>query len=135
VQRVALVAETVTALGQLVTQVGEIDGIVGKIAVSAQEQASGLPQVDTAVSQMDHVTQQDAAMVEQSTAASWSLAQDTQILAERIARFSLEGGNGPASTHYDDDPAKASQRARNSADGGALEPNQQSIVTATLTLR
>jgi methyl-accepting chemotaxis protein len=50
---------------------------VADIAASAQEQATGLQQVNTAVNQMDQVTQQNAAMVEQATAASHGLAQES----------------------------------------------------------
>jgi methyl-accepting chemotaxis protein len=89
-QGVALVAETGSALDQLVSHVGEIDGIVSKIAASAQEQAAGLQQVNMAVNRMDQVTQQNAAMVEQSTAASRILADDTHSLSDLIARFVLE---------------------------------------------
>jgi methyl-accepting chemotaxis protein len=50
---------------------------VADIAASAQEQATGLQQVNAAVNQMDQVTQQNAAMVEQATAASHGLAQES----------------------------------------------------------
>ena len=66
---VALVSATGQSLGLIVTQVGEIDAVIATIAASAQEQANGLAEVNTAVSAMDQVTQQNAAMVEQSTAA------------------------------------------------------------------
>ena len=84
---VTLVRETGTALGRILGQVRQIDGAVAEIAASAQEQASGLAQVNTAINQMDQVTQQNAAMVEQSTAASHSLAQDTAELEKLTARF------------------------------------------------
>ncbi len=64
-QGVKLVAETGSSLEQIKVQVAEINGIVGEIAAGAQEQATGLEQVNTAVSQMDQVTQQNAAMVEE----------------------------------------------------------------------
>ena len=60
---------------------------VAEIAASAQQQAAGLAEVNTAVNQMDQVTQQNAAMVEESTAASHSLAQEAETLAQAIARF------------------------------------------------
>ena len=82
-----LVGQTGKALERIVVQVAEINGIVGEIAASAQEQATGLDQVNTAVNQMDQVTQQNAAMVEETTAASHSLAQDSDTLAGLIARF------------------------------------------------
>ncbi|WP_333897127.1 methyl-accepting chemotaxis protein, partial [Brevundimonas aurantiaca] len=77
---VKLVGQTGEALQRIVDRVAEIDGLVAEIAASAQEQAIGLAEVNTAVNQMDQVTQQNAAMVEQSTAASHSLAQEAQSL-------------------------------------------------------
>ncbi|WP_309090154.1 methyl-accepting chemotaxis protein [Phenylobacterium sp.] len=88
-QGVALVGETGQALERIVAQVGEITNIVSEIAASAQEQATGLNQVNTAVNQMDQVTQQNAAMVEESTAASHSLATETEELARLISRFQV----------------------------------------------
>ena len=84
---VTLVRETGAALGRILGQVTQINQAVSDIAASAQEQASGLAEVNTAVNQMDQVTQQNAAMVEQSTAASHSLAQDTAELERLTTRF------------------------------------------------
>ncbi len=86
---VELVAETGRSLERIVSQVGQIDGVVSEIAASAHEQSAGLAEVNTAINQMDQVTQQNAAMVEQSTAASHSLAQDTEALAQLTGRFQL----------------------------------------------
>ncbi len=88
-QGVALVGETGRALERIVLQISEINGIVADIAASAQEQATGLDQVNTAVNQMDQVTQQNAAMVEESTAASHALAKETEELSKLISRFEL----------------------------------------------
>jgi methyl-accepting chemotaxis protein len=84
---VKLVGETGEALQRIVDRVAEIDSLVTEIAASAQEQAVGLAQVNTAVNQMDQVTQQNAAMVEQSTAASHSLAQEAESLQTSVAQF------------------------------------------------
>jgi methyl-accepting chemotaxis protein len=86
---VALVGETGEALERIVDQVAEVNGVVSEIAASAQEQASGLAQVNTAVNQMDQVTQQNAAMVEQATAASHTLAREADELSHLMARFEL----------------------------------------------
>jgi methyl-accepting chemotaxis protein len=86
---VNLVGETGKALTRIVTQVTEIAGIVTEIAASAQEQATGLHQVNTAVNQMDQTTQQNAAMVEESTAASHSLAQEAEKLTSLIGQFKI----------------------------------------------
>ncbi|MDE1991162.1 MAG: chemotaxis protein [Rhizobiaceae bacterium] len=86
-QGVALVGETGNALDHIVKQVAEIADLVGEIASSAKEQSTGLHEVNSAVNRMDHMTQQNAAMVEETTAASHSLANDASDLADLIARF------------------------------------------------
>jgi methyl-accepting chemotaxis protein len=85
---VTLVAETGKALARIVEQVGELNGLIGRIAASAHEQATGLAEVNTAVNQMDQVTQQNAAMVEQATAASHSLTGEADELARMVGQFS-----------------------------------------------
>jgi methyl-accepting chemotaxis protein len=86
---VDLVGQTGDALERIVVQVGEITGLVTEIAASAREQSTGLAEVNSAVNQMDQVTQQNAAMVEQSTAASHGLAQEAQELARLVSKFRL----------------------------------------------
>ena len=86
---VTLVGETGKVLERIVTQVTQINGVVTEIAASAEEQSTGLQQVNTAVNQMDQVTQQNAAMVEEATAASHALAGEAETLARLIARFEL----------------------------------------------
>ena len=88
-QGVKLVGQTGQSLQRIVDRVAEIDSLVSEIAASASEQATGLQQVNTAVNQMDQVTQQNAAMVEEATAASHSLTQEAQGLAQLIERFRL----------------------------------------------
>ena len=90
---VNLVGETGKALGRIVKQVSEIAIVVSEIAASAKEEAIGLGQVNTAVNQMDQVTQQNAAMVEESTAASRALAAEAQELARLVGRFRVTGGS------------------------------------------
>ncbi|MGI4946698.1 MAG: methyl-accepting chemotaxis protein [Janthinobacterium lividum] len=101
---VTLVTETGAALSRILGQVTQITGTVSEIAASAQEQASGLAQVNVAINQMDQVTQQNAAMVEQATAASHSLAQDTAELERLTARFNTGA-----------EPAQQSSKARETA--------------------
>ncbi|MBI1251527.1 MAG: PAS domain S-box protein [Alphaproteobacteria bacterium] len=84
---VDLVGQAGTALEQIVSKVTEISGLISEIAASAQEQATGLAQVNTAINQMDQTTQQNAAMVEESTAASHSLTQEAEELMTLISRF------------------------------------------------
>jgi methyl-accepting chemotaxis protein len=88
VQRgVSLVGETGTVLESILAQVTHINGAITEIAASAQEQATGLHEVNTAVNQMDQVTQQNAAMVEQATAASHSLSNEADALQALISKF------------------------------------------------
>ncbi|MHC3126375.1 hypothetical protein OB03_03300, partial [Brevundimonas sp. GN22] len=84
---VDLVGQTGDALGRIVQRVAQIDALVNEIAASAQEQSTGLAQVNTAVNQMDQVTQQNAAMVEESTAACHALATEAEELAKSVSRF------------------------------------------------
>ncbi len=92
---VQLVGQTGDALQRIVSRVAEIDSLVSEIAASAQEQSVGLAQVNTAVNQMDQVTQQNAAMVEQSTAASHNLAQEAQGLAGSVGMFQIGDQHAP----------------------------------------
>jgi methyl-accepting chemotaxis protein len=93
---VDLVAQTGKALERIVTQVAQINSVVSEIAASAQEQSGGLQQVNVAINQMDQVTQQNAAMVEESTAASHALAREAQDLARLISRFKVGKDVGEA---------------------------------------
>jgi methyl-accepting chemotaxis protein len=113
---VKLVGETGKALERIVAEVAEINAVVTNIAASAQEQSTGLDQVNTAVNQMDQVTQQNAAMVEESTAASHSLAQETEQLARQLGSFRL--GKPAAVETLRPAPAKAAARAKPAARGG-----------------
>ncbi|PXA96650.1 methyl-accepting chemotaxis protein, partial [Caulobacter sp. D5] len=90
-QGVSMVGQTGEALQAIVSKVGEIDALVGEIAASGQEQATGLNQVNAAVNQMDQTVQQNAAMVEQSTAASHSLKGEANGLMQMISRFRVAG--------------------------------------------
>ena len=87
---VALVGRTGEALQSIGGQVAEMNTLFGHIAASAQEQAVGLAQVNAAVNQMDQATQQNAAMVEQSTAVSHAMAGEVRKLGRAVARFRIE---------------------------------------------
>ena len=93
---VDLVGQTGRALERILGEVVQINGLVAEIAASAEEQATGLQQVNIAVNQMDQVTQQNAAMVEESTAASHSLSREADNLTELMAQFRVGGVNGDA---------------------------------------
>ena len=92
---VILVDSTGRALVQIIAQVSEINGVVCEIAASAQEQATGLVEVNSAINQMDQVTQQNAAMVEQSTACSHALLQEAEELSRLTSGFRLDETAAP----------------------------------------
>jgi methyl-accepting chemotaxis protein len=87
---VRLIGETGQALGRIQLGVSAMSGSIIEIAASAAEQSSGLAGVNAAVSQMDRVTQENAAMVENSTLETRALAQAMAELNEAVARFKLE---------------------------------------------
>ncbi len=86
---VALVGRTGEALDGIMVQVAKVEALMGEIAASAREQATGLAEVNAAVNQMDRVTQQNAAMVEQSTAASHALASECDALNQLVGGFRI----------------------------------------------
>ena len=88
---VKLVRETGQALKSIGQFITDINSHMNAIATSAKEQSVGLAEVNTAVNSMDQTTQQNAAMVEQSTAASSSLAQEAAKLRELVAQFQFGG--------------------------------------------
>ncbi|TCQ02315.1 methyl-accepting chemotaxis protein [Rhizobium sp. PP-F2F-G36] len=97
---VKLVTATGEALSLIESHVVKINDHVHSIAIASREQSTGLAEVNTAVNQMDQMTQQNAAMVEQSTAGTNRLDDEVTTLARLISRFKLEKGGYPAqSTH------------------------------------
>ncbi|NTE67571.1 methyl-accepting chemotaxis protein, partial [Agrobacterium tumefaciens] len=89
---VALVRSTGDALEEIVALVNRVDGHVNSIATAAREQATGLQEINTSVNHMDQMTQQNAAMVEETTAASQTLAEESRQLRSLLSRFELGHG-------------------------------------------
>ena len=87
---VKLVSETGEALKTIESYIVTINQHMDSIATSAREQSVGLAEVNTAVNQMDQVTQQNAAMVEESNAASATLAEEAGRLNQLISQFQLD---------------------------------------------
>ena len=128
-QGVNLVGQTGKALESIVSKVTEIDSLVSQISASSQEQATGLAEVNTAVNQMDHVIQQNAAMVEQSTASAHSLTGETSELGRLVARFKVGDDGGaerprpqPVGRHSPAAPSPARAMARKVAASFAAAP-------------
>lgn len=89
---VDLVGRAGGSLEEIVGRVENVSSLVSEIAASAKEQSASLSEVNTAVNKMDKVTQQNAAMVEQSTAASHSLTKDSGELMRLISHFDIGAG-------------------------------------------
>ena len=88
---VALVRSTGDALNEIMSLVNRVDGHVNTIATSAREQATALHEINSSVNHMDQMTQQNAAMVEETTAASQTLAEESHQLRSLLSRFQLGG--------------------------------------------
>ncbi len=96
---VDLVHGTGKALETIVGTITDFSGLLTKIAASAREQATALSQVNSAVNQMDHATQQNAAMVEETTAASHNLAKEAGVLSDLVSDFEVDArGRAPGSS-------------------------------------
>ena len=121
---VKLVTETVSAQGRMEEQIVSIDTIIGQIANSAQEQADGIGQINTAVTQMDQFTQQNAAMVEEATAASMSLEAQTDELSQFVRKFRVSGDGGSAMPKSLSKPVARAPIAQMKVSGSNLAPSR-----------
>jgi methyl-accepting chemotaxis protein len=90
---VKLVGDTGRALSAIVDRVAEIDQLISNISISAQEQSKGLGEVNTAINQMDQFTQQNAAMVEEASAAVANLRTEASSLNTQVGRFRTTGSS------------------------------------------
>ncbi|WCQ98340.1 methyl-accepting chemotaxis protein [Paracoccus aestuarii] len=87
-----LVGRTGDSLGVILDKASEVSEQIAAIARAAAEQSTGLAEINAGVNQLDQVTQQNAAVAEEATAASMSLRQQAQVLSTEIAAFKVEGG-------------------------------------------
>ncbi len=94
---VSLVNQTGEALTNIGEQVAHINGHIDAITSSAREQAIGIGEINTAIGSMDHMTQQNAAMVEQTNAATHNLMRVSTTLTELAAQFKVSNGQASAS--------------------------------------
>jgi len=93
---VRLVRDAGAAMDEIVAGVKRVGGIIGEISASANQQTTGIGEVSDAVNDIDRMTQQNAALVEQSAAAAESLREQAQRLAGVVGQFQLAEGAGPA---------------------------------------
>jgi len=120
----ASVNEAGSSMGSVVASVQQVNDIISRISVASNEQAEGIAEVNLAVGQMDDMTQQNAALVEQAAAAAASLHEQTVNLARAVSVFQIEG-EAPLQPGDDDagddaiQPVQAERRGPNSAMRGA----------------
>jgi methyl-accepting chemotaxis protein len=130
-----LVTQSGQTLEQIVLSVKKVSDIVAEIAAASREQSSGIEQVNKAVMQMDEMTQQNAALVEQATAASQSMADQARDLTKMMERFQIgdAGSTGRATRPEAAPAAKPERRSANrpfsgkprvAAKPAALEPTE-----------
>ena len=91
-----LVADAGQTMSEIVGSVQRVTDIIGEITAAAAEQSDGIGQVNTAVVQLDQMTQQNAALVEESAAAAESLRDQAIRLAKVVGTFQLDSGRGAA---------------------------------------
>jgi methyl-accepting chemotaxis protein len=85
-----LVDESGKVLGNIVSSVTQVTNVMAEIASSSREQASGIDQVNIAITRMDDVTQQNAALVEEASAAAQALSEQATSLSHLIARYRVD---------------------------------------------
>jgi methyl-accepting chemotaxis protein len=124
----ASVNEAGASMGSVVASVQQVNDIINRISVASNEQAEGIAEVNLAVGQMDDMTQQNAALVEQAAAAAASLHEQTVNLARAVSVFQIEGEEAPQAAAEDEDqyddgeaiqPVRGERRGPDSAMRGA----------------
>ncbi len=85
-----LVSQTGATMQEIVASIRRVTDIMGEISAAGQEQELGIGQINQAVAEMDTVTQQNAALVEEAAAASESMQEQAAALAEMVSRFKLD---------------------------------------------
>jgi methyl-accepting chemotaxis protein len=85
-----LVAEAGQTMGDIVDSIQRVTDIMGEITSASDEQIAGIEQINHAISQMDSVTQQNAALVEQAAAAAESLKEQAASQAQVVSVFKLD---------------------------------------------
>ncbi|MGB6355493.1 MAG: methyl-accepting chemotaxis protein, partial [Steroidobacteraceae bacterium] len=106
-----LVDESGKALAEIVVRVKKVTDVMAEIASSSREQASGIEQVNKAITMMDDVTQQNAALVEEASAAAQALTEQASSLTQLIARYRVGEGSEVAQAAVKEAPRAAARPA------------------------
>nr|WP_315221959.1 methyl-accepting chemotaxis protein [uncultured Duganella sp.] len=99
-------------MGEVIESVSKVSAVMGEISNSTREQSTGIGQVNQAVIQIDDITQQNAALVEQAAAAAGNLAQQTRCVSQAIAVFKLQNAKRAARAPMAVAPVKAAPKSK-----------------------
>ncbi len=139
---VDLVNEAGKSLGEIVESIKTVAGIVSDIAAASAEQATGIEEVNKALNQMDEVTQQNSALVEENAATAKTLEQQAAAMDARVAFFRLDDGEAisgplraravaaPARKGVASAPRPAASACKPAARGGPVGRMQAALATA-----
>ncbi|WP_279851928.1 methyl-accepting chemotaxis protein [Comamonas aquatica] len=94
-----LVAEAGATMQEVVTAIRHVSDLVGEISVASKEQSQGVGQVSDAIAQMDQVTQQNAALVEESAAAALGLQHQAKQLVDAVSSFKVKPAQATVLSH------------------------------------
>jgi methyl-accepting chemotaxis protein len=120
-----LVGEAGKTMAEIVQSVKCVADIMSEIASASAEQSSGIEQVNQAVTQMDEVTQQNAALVEEAAAAAESLEEQAGALSDTVSQFRLEADiRSPVKRRPNSTPVSAFKKAPR-VTTGVIRPRQQ----------
>ena len=130
-----------TTMGEIVAQVKQVSDLIGEITAASQEEGRGIGQINDAVVQLDQVTQQNAALVEQSAAAADSLKHEAEELAKAVSIFRVNGTSAvvrepvaavkpPVAKPAARGSAKPASRAPHAAKPATARPSESKALSA-----
>ena len=126
-------------MGHIVASVKQVNDIIERISIASTEQAEGIAEVNHAVGQMDDMTQQNAALVEEAAAAAESLHEQTVNLARAVSVFQIDGIEPLAEANTVDERAEfqdpRERRSPNSPMRNAMRDAPPALAHATTSSR
>ena len=125
------VSESGKTLEQIISHVVGINQMIAEIAGASEEQATGLQQINTAITSMDQTTQQNAAMVEETTAACHSLTEETNQLSDLMSEFKVNQNSSIMALRQTS--AQMTAARQSSLKPGAAKSRRDSRATALKT--
>ncbi|MDO8961394.1 MAG: PAS domain S-box protein [Methylophilus sp.] len=124
-----LVENAGTTMAEIVSSVQRVTDIMGEISAASTEQSAGIDQVNTAITTMDEVTQQNAALVEEAAAAAESLVDQAVNLMEVVGNFKLKGVVTHQERRATSSPMRASKPAATTKSFSTPKPSAPPVAT------